>query len=145
LRARQSCETVPAFGEQRKCEFWNRSAGRLRVESGRDCTGIHLGLSLYQQYTCAQLAQEAQAVFSASGTLSGFKIRSAQNDGLATAAAVVIFGLTAFFVGGEQTDGGRLAQMKGQMSRSSRLDSKKLASSFKAKPPGRDLMTGCSK
>jgi hypothetical protein len=37
------------------------------------------------------------------------------NDGLATAAAVVIFWPAAFFVGGDKQTAAELAQMKGQM------------------------------
>jgi hypothetical protein len=90
---------------------------------------------MYQQYTCAQLAQEAQAVSQRAGTLSGVQDQKRTNDGLATAAAVVIFWPAAFFVGGDKQTAAELAQMKGQMVAmgmlfaSSRPDSKQTAQS----------------
>ena len=101
---------------------------------------------MYQQYTCAQLAQEAQAVFQRAGTLSGVQDQKRTNDGLATAAAVVIFWPAAFFVGGDKQTAAELAQMKGQMVAIEQASiQKNVASSFKASRRGRDLMTGCSK
>jgi len=48
-------------------------------------------------------------------TLSGAQDKQRTNDGLATAAAVVIFWPAAFFVGGDKQTAAELAQMKGQM------------------------------
>jgi len=47
-----------------------------------------------------QLAMEAQAVSARAGALSGAQDHQRTNDGLATAAAVVIFWPAAFFVVG---------------------------------------------
>jgi hypothetical protein len=48
-------------------------------------------------------------------TLSGAQDKQRTNDGLATAAAVVIFWPAAFFVGGDKQTAAELSQMKGQM------------------------------
>ena len=58
---------------------------------------------------------EAQAISTRAATLSGAQDKQRTNDGLATAAAVVIFWPAAFFVGGDKQTAAELAQMKGQM------------------------------
>jgi hypothetical protein len=57
---------------------------------------------MYQQYTCQQLAQEAQAVSARAGALSGAQDSQRTKDGVATAAAMVMFWPAAFFVGGDK-------------------------------------------
>jgi hypothetical protein len=47
--------------------------------------------------------------------LSGVQDSKRTNDGVATAAAIVIFWPAAFFVGGDKQTAAELAQMKGQM------------------------------
>jgi hypothetical protein len=69
----------------------------------------------YQSYTCQQLALEAQAISTRASTLSGAQDKQRTNDGLATAAAIVIFWPAAFLVGGDKQTAAELAQMKGQM------------------------------
>lgn len=69
----------------------------------------------YQSFTCQQLAMEAQGVSQRAATLSGAQDKQRTNDGLATAAAVVVFWPAAFFVGGDKQTAAELAQMKGQM------------------------------
>jgi hypothetical protein len=54
-------------------------------------------------------------VSACAGALSGAQDHRRTNDGLATAAAVVIFWPAAFFVGGDKQTAAELAQMKGQM------------------------------
>jgi hypothetical protein len=92
---------------------------------------------MYQQYTCQQLALEAQAVTSRAGIVSGAQDQKRSNDGLATAAAVVIFWPAAFFVGGNGQTAAELAQLKGQMVAIEQASiQKKCAIQFQGKPPG---------
>jgi hypothetical protein len=62
-----------------------------------------------------QLALEAQSISTRAATLSGAQDKQRTSDGLATAAAVVIFWPAAFFVGGDKQTAAELSQMKGQM------------------------------
>jgi hypothetical protein len=55
---------------------------------------------MYQQYTCQQLAQEAGAVSARAAALSGVPDQKRTNDGVATAAAIVVFWPAAFLVVG---------------------------------------------
>jgi hypothetical protein len=85
------------------------------ASSSADVTPAYVSPVMYQAFTCPQLAQEAQAISQRAGMLSGAQDKQRTNDGLATAAAVVIFWPAAFFVGGDKQTAAELAQMKGQM------------------------------
>jgi len=86
-----------------------------RASSSAEIIPAYVSPVMYQQYTCPQLAQEAQAVSQRAASLSGVQDQKRTNDGLATAAAIVIFWPAAFFVGGDKQTAAELAQMKGQM------------------------------
>jgi hypothetical protein len=91
----------------------------------------------YQSYTCQQLALEAQAVSTRAATLSGVQDNQRTKDGLATAAAVVIFWPAAFFVGGDKQNAAELGQMKGQMVAIEQASiAKKCNIQFQGKPEG---------
>jgi len=85
------------------------------ASSSAEIVPAYVSPVMYQQYTCPQLAQEAQAVSQRAASLSGVEDQKRTNDGLATAAAIVIFWPAAFFVGGDKQTAAELAQMKGQM------------------------------
>ncbi len=85
------------------------------ASASSDITPAYVSPVMYQAYTCQQLAQEAQAVSTRAASLSGVQDTKRTQDGLATAAAVVIFWPAAFFVGGDKQTAAELAQMKGQM------------------------------
>ena len=90
----------------------------------------------YQSYTCQQLGIEAQAISARAATLSGAQDKQRTNDGLATAAAVVIFWPAAFFVGGDKQTAAELANMKGQMIAVEQASiAKKCNIQFQGKPP----------
>jgi hypothetical protein len=86
----------------------------LRDEFARHYAGIRASVQ-YQNYTCQQLALEAQSISTRAATLSGVQDSQRTKDGRATAAAVIVFWPAAFFVGGDKQAAGELAQMKGQM------------------------------
>jgi hypothetical protein len=67
----------------------------------------------YQGYTCQQLALEAQAISTRAATLSGAQDSQRTKDGVATAAAIVIFWPAAFFVGGDKQTAGRAGTDEG--------------------------------
>ena len=91
---------------------------------------------MYQQYTCPQLAQEAQGISQRAAALSGAQDQKRTQDGLATAAAVVIFWPAAFFVGGDKQTAAELGQMKGQMVAIEQAAiMKKCGIQFQGKPP----------
>jgi hypothetical protein len=85
------------------------------ASASSDITPAYISPVIYQQYDCQQLAQEAAAVSTRAASLSGVQDSKRTNDGVATAAAIVIFWPAAFFVGGDKQTAAELAQMKGQM------------------------------
>jgi hypothetical protein len=85
------------------------------ASSSSDISASYVSPVQYQQYTCQQLALEAQSVSARAGIVSGAQDQKRTNDGLATAAAVVVFWPAAFFVGGNGQTAAELAQLKGQM------------------------------
>jgi hypothetical protein len=85
------------------------------ASSAADIAPAYVSPVAYQSYTCQQLALEAQSISTRAATLSGAQDKQRTNDGLATAAAVVIFWPAAFFVGGDKQTAAELSQMKGQM------------------------------
>ena len=108
------------------------------ASSSSDIAPAYISPVAYQAYTCQQLAQEAQAVSTRAASLSGVQDQKRTNDGLATAAAVVIFWPAAFFVGGDKQTAAELAQMKGQMvAIEQAANTKKCGMQFQGqRPPG---------
>jgi hypothetical protein len=80
-----------------------------------EITPAYISPVAYQNYTCQQLAQEAQALSARAAQVSGTQDQKRTNDQIATAAAVVIFWPAAFFVGGDGQVAAELGQLKGQM------------------------------
>src|ERR1700730_11238758 len=107
------------------------------ASSSADITPAYVSPVAYQGYTCQQLALEAQSISTRAATLSGAQDKQRTNDGLATAAAVVIFWPAAFFVGGDKQTAAELAQMKGQrVGIDHALIENKCGIQFQGKPPG---------
>ena len=106
-------------GAQSKCERWEswrlapRWAAVRRVRQR-----LHLltsRLSWISNIPAASSPKRPGSISARAATLSGVQDQKRTNDGLATAAAVVIFWPAAFFVGGDKQTAAELAQMKGQM------------------------------
>jgi len=83
------------------------------ASSAADIAPAYVSPVAYQNYTCQQLALEAQSISTRAATLTGAQDSQRTKDGWATAAAVVIFWPAAFFVGGDKQTAAELAQMKG--------------------------------
>ena len=77
-------------------------------------TGSYVSPLQYQNYTCAQLAEETERISSRVQQLSGIQDQKASNDAIATTAAVIIFWPAAFMVGGNDQNTAELARMKGE-------------------------------
>ena len=91
----------------------------------------------FQNYTCQQLALEAQSISARAASLSGAQDSQRTKDSWATAAAVVVFWPAAFFVGGDKQTAAELAQMKGQMIAVEQASiAKKCNIQFHGKPEG---------
>lgn len=80
-----------------------------------EITPAYVSPVLYQNYTCTQLAQEAQGVSARAAQVAGAQDAKRTNDQVATGVAVVVFWPAAFLVGGDGPMAAELAQLKGQM------------------------------
>src|SRR5204862_2473326 len=106
------------------------------ASSAADIAPAYVPPVAYQSYTCQQLALEAQAISTRAATLSGAQDSQRTKDGVATAAAIVIFWPAAFFVGGDKQTAAELSQMKGQMVAVQQASiQKKCGIQFQGKPP----------
>jgi hypothetical protein len=105
--------------------------------SSADISAAYVSPVAYQNYTCQQLALEAQAISTRAAILSGAQDSQRTKDAWATGAAVVIFWPAAFFVGGDKQTAAELAQMKGQMVAVEQASiGKNCNIQFQGKPPG---------
>ncbi|WP_426612232.1 hypothetical protein [Bradyrhizobium sp. McL0616] len=106
------------------------------ASASSDITPMYVSPVAYQSYTCQQLALEAQGISARAATLSGAQDSQRTKDGLATAAAIVVFWPAAFFVGGDKQTAAELANMKGQMVAIEQASiQKKCNIQFQGKPP----------
>jgi len=80
-----------------------------------EITPAYVSPIMYQNHTCAQLAQEAQGVSARAAQVSGAQDSKRSNDQVATGVAIVVFWPAAFLVGGDGPMAAELAQLKGQM------------------------------
>ena len=70
---------------------------------------------LYENYTCPQLAEEAQRVSSRAAQASGVQDSKATNDKVAMGVGLVIFWPALLFTKGNDENTAELARLKGQM------------------------------
>src|SRR3954468_9088228 len=80
-----------------------------------DISPTYVSPIMYQNHTCAQLAQEAQGISARAAIVSGAQDQKRTNDAIATTVAVVVFWPAAFLVGGDGPNAAELGQLKGQM------------------------------
>jgi hypothetical protein len=83
--------------------------------SSSDITAAYVSPVLYQNYTCQQLAMEAQGVSTRAAQVSGAQDSKRTKDQIATGVAVVLFWPAAFLVGGDGPTAAEVGQLKGQM------------------------------
>jgi hypothetical protein len=69
----------------------------------------------YQNYTCAQLSQEAQSVSSRAAIASGQQDKARSGDAVKTTVGLVLFWPTLFFLDGDGPQAAEVARLKGQM------------------------------
>jgi hypothetical protein len=140
LRAPYGCGWMAA----RQGEYNIRNLGIVALSaalagwasSAADITPAYVSPVQYQSYSCQQLALEAQSISTRAATLSGAQDSQRTKDGVATAAAIVIFWPAAFFVGGDKQTAAELAQMKGQMVAVEQASiAKRCNIQFRCKPP----------
>jgi len=76
---------------------------------------IYVSPILYENYTCQQLAEEAQRVSSRAAQASGVQNQKSVNDAVAMTVGLVIVWPALFFIKGNDENTAELARLKGQM------------------------------
>jgi hypothetical protein len=84
------------------------------ASSSDKIAGQYISPLQYQNYSCAQLGEEAQRISGRVAQMSGAQDQKATSDAVATAAAIVIFWPAAFFVGGNDQTTAELSRLKGE-------------------------------
>jgi outer membrane murein-binding lipoprotein Lpp len=69
----------------------------------------------YQNYSCEQLATEAQRVSNAAGAATGAQSSQASKDAVMTTVGIVLFWPALFFIGGDKGNASEIARLKGEM------------------------------
>jgi hypothetical protein len=99
-------------------------------------TGSYTSPLQYQNYTCAQIGEEAQRISARVTQLSGIQDQKAANDAIATTAAVIIFWPAAFLVGGNDQNTAELARLKGEFEAMEKVSvQKNCGIQFRQQPP----------
>lgn len=78
-------------------------------------TAAYVSPYLYENLTCAQLADEAGRLSYRAAAASGIQDQKATGDAIATGVALVLFWPAAFLVKGDGASAAELARLKGEM------------------------------
>ena len=81
----------------------------------RDIAPTYVSPVTYQNFSCNDLATEAQRVANRAATATGAQQQQATRDTVAMTAAIVVFWPALFFIGGDRTNAAELANLRGQM------------------------------
>lgn len=84
------------------------------ASSANDIGATYISPLQYQNYTCEQIAAEAQRISQRVATLSGQQDQKATNDAIATGVAIVIFWPAAFMISGDSQTAAELGRLKGE-------------------------------
>jgi len=69
----------------------------------------------YENFTCAQLAEEAQRVGTRASMVAGVQDEKATKDAVATTVGIIVFWPALFFIGGNDQQTAELARLRGEM------------------------------
>lgn len=85
------------------------------ASSADKITPSYVSPIMYENYTCEQLALEAQAVSSRAAQAAGVQNKARTNDVVVTTVGFVVFWPALFFLDGDGPQAVELARLKGQM------------------------------
>ena len=78
-------------------------------------TAAYVSPMQYENWTCRQLAEEAQRISRRAAEAAGAQDSQVTKDAVTTAVAVVVFWPAAFMVQGDRQTAAELARLKGEM------------------------------
>lgn len=85
------------------------------ASSSSDIRASYVSPLQYQQYTCKQLAEEAERVSARAVEASGTQDSSRTQDAVVTTVGVIVFWPVLFAVKGDGQTAAELARLKGEM------------------------------
>jgi hypothetical protein len=90
----------------------------------------------YENFTCPQLAEEAQRVANRAALAAGVQDQKATNDAVATTVGVIVFWPALFLIGGDKGTAAELARLRGEMDAIEQASIRKnCAIQFRKAPP----------
>jgi hypothetical protein len=87
---------------------------RLRQERGQDYGGLRAPYQ-FEQFSCPQLAEEAQRLSHRASVVAGAQDEKATRDAVVTTVGIVVFWPALFFIGGNDQQTAELARLRGEM------------------------------
>ena len=84
------------------------------ASSASDIKPAYVSPLQYQQYSCQQIAAEAERVSQRAAEATGVQNSKASNDAVATGVALVLFWPAAFMIKGDGQSAAELARLKGE-------------------------------
>jgi hypothetical protein len=85
------------------------------ASKSQDISATYVSPVAYQNFTCAQLQQEAEGVSQRAAQAAGQQDKARKNDQVKTAVGVVLFWPVLLFNEGDGRTAAELANLKGQM------------------------------
>ncbi|MDP3861984.1 MAG: hypothetical protein Q8Q63_10430 [Phaeovulum sp.] len=82
--------------------------------SSNEVAPQYISPTMYQNFSCRQIAEEAQRVSARTAQLSGVQDAKAQGDAVATGVALVLFWPALFFIQGDKQNAAELSRLKGE-------------------------------
>ena len=80
-----------------------------------DITAAYVSPTIYESYSCEELAAEGQRISSRAAAISGVQSKKATNDAVAVGVGIVLFWPALFFVKGNGATEAEVANLKGHM------------------------------
>jgi hypothetical protein len=85
------------------------------ASSADDIGASYVSPVAYENYSCQQLAREAQAVSTRAAQAAGVQNKARTSDAVVTTVGLVVFWPSLFFLKGDGQQTAELANLKGQM------------------------------
>lgn len=106
------------------------------ASSAEDIAPSYVSPIAYENYSCEQLAFEAQSVSSRAAQAAGVQNKARTSDAVVTTVGVVVFWPALFFLDGDGQQAAELARLKGQMEAIEQSSIRKNCGiEFKREPP----------
>lgn len=84
------------------------------AKSAKEIGPAYVSPLAYNNYSCAQIGEEAQRISARAAEVSGVQDDKASSDAVATAVGVIVFWPALFMIEGDGQNAAELARLKGE-------------------------------